>query len=42
MITVKGVFALVKWNYCPCGFDTNLGKHSLKLVLLAVTKDQLC
>ena len=34
--------ALVKWNQCPCGFDTNLGKHLLKVLLvLAATKDQL-
>lgn len=34
--------ALVKWNQCPCGFDTNLGKHSLKVLLvLAAPKDQL-
>lgn len=34
--------ALVKWDYCPRGFDTNLRKHSFSFILLlAATEDQL-
>lgn len=36
------LIVLFKWNYCPCGFHTNLEKHLLRFVLPpAAVEDQL-